>query len=72
MCNVREAKEESPRLEEFRVVWEYPNVFFDYLSSLPPEREIEFGIELLPGTKPIFIPPYRMTLIKLQELKKQL
>ncbi|KAH0644682.1 hypothetical protein KY284_032566 [Solanum tuberosum] len=41
-------------------------------SQVPPEREIEFGIDLLPNTQPILIPPYRMAPAELKELKEQL
>jgi hypothetical protein len=40
-------------LEEIRVVQEYPNVFPEDLLGMPPDRDIEFLIELLPGTPPI-------------------
>ncbi|KAH0768772.1 hypothetical protein KY290_012753 [Solanum tuberosum] len=42
------------------------------LLSIPPEREIEFGVHLLPDTQPISIPPYHMALAELLELKEQL
>nr|KYP33810.1 Transposon Ty3-I Gag-Pol polyprotein [Cajanus cajan] len=42
------------------------------MSSLPPEREIEFSIDLVPGTSPISIAPYRMSPKELVELKKQI
>jgi hypothetical protein len=57
-------------LEEIRVVQEYPNVFPEELSGMPPDHEIEFLIELLPGTPPIFKRPYRMPVNELVELKK--
>ncbi|KAF3641952.1 Actin-7 [Capsicum annuum] len=47
-------------------------VDFDVILGIPPDREIEFGIDLLPDTQPISIPPYRMTLTELKELKEQL
>ncbi|MBO0246645.1 hypothetical protein J0671_25170, partial [Vibrio sp. Vb0592] len=52
------------------VVEEYSDVFLEGLSGLPPSRETEFTIELVPGTAPISIPPYRMAPLELQELKK--
>src|SRR5262245_14562445 len=55
-----------------RVVNEFPEVFLDDLSGLPPEREVEFGIDLVPGTEPISIPPYRLAPAELKELRKQL
>ncbi|KAH0759938.1 hypothetical protein KY290_023431 [Solanum tuberosum] len=42
------------------------------LFGVPPEREIDFGIDLLPDTRPISIPPYRMAPTELKELKEQL
>jgi hypothetical protein len=47
-------------------------VFFDDLPGMPPERVIEFMIELQPGTTPIAKSPYRMTSMELKELKVQL
>ena len=60
------------RVEDVLVVNEYPDVFPDELVTLPPEREIEFKIDLLPGTSPISVTPYRMALAELKELKLQL
>ena len=46
--------------------------FLDELPRLPPQRAIDFGIELHPGTLPISMTPHRMTPVKLQELRVQL
>ena len=46
-----------------RVVEEFPDVFPDDLPGMPPDRDIEFIIELLPGTTPIAKRPYRMGLM---------
>jgi hypothetical protein len=54
------------------VVCEYPNVFPDELPGMPPDRDIEFAIELQPRTAPISKRPYRMPPAELAELKKQL
>jgi hypothetical protein len=59
-------------LEEIRVVQEYLDVFSKEMPSLPPDRDIEFIIELLPGTPPISKRPYRMLINELEELKKQI
>jgi hypothetical protein len=59
-------------LEEVAVVWEYPDVFADELPWMPPDRDIEFLIELLPGIGPIAKRPYPMSTDELKELKKQL
>ena len=54
------------------VVCEFPDVFPEDLLGLPPDRELEFEIELLLGSTPVSIPPYRMAPTKLKELKSQL
>ena len=46
--------------------------FPDDIAGLPPEREVEFTIDLIPGTEPISIPPYRMAPTELRELKAKL
>jgi hypothetical protein len=45
---------------DIRTVSEYPDVFPEELPGMPPDHEIEFVIELVPGTAPIFKRPYRM------------
>ncbi|GAU51606.1 hypothetical protein TSUD_414380 [Trifolium subterraneum] len=60
------------KLEELLVVSEFSDVFPEDISDLPPEREVEFGIDLVPGTSPISMAPYRMSASELNELKKQL
>ena len=42
------------------------------IAGLPPERDVESTIDLIPGTEPISIPPYRMAPAELRELKAQL
>jgi hypothetical protein len=54
------------------VVRELPDVFLEELSGMPPDREVEFVIDLLPGTTPISKRPYKMSMEELKELKKQL
>ena len=51
------------------VVCEYENVCLDEQSGLPPHRDVDFTIELHPGTSPISMTPHRMTSTELQELK---
>ncbi|XP_058202900.1 uncharacterized protein LOC131317359 [Rhododendron vialii] len=62
----------SARGELPLVVCNFPDVFPEELPGLPPEREVEFTIELLPGTTPISVPPYRFAPAELRELKVQL
>jgi hypothetical protein len=54
------------------VVCEFLDVFLDDLLGLPPDRDVEFKIELVPGTTPISRRPYRMPPNELAELKTQL
>jgi hypothetical protein len=59
-------------IEDVAVVREYPDVFLDELPGMPSDRDIQFLIELLSGTRPIAKRPYPMSTDKLKELKKQL
>jgi hypothetical protein len=58
--------------DNIRVVREFPDVFSEELPGMPPDREVEFVIDLLPGTAPISKWPYMMSVEELKELKKQL
>jgi hypothetical protein len=62
-------KVKSP-VERIPVVCEYPDVFPNELPGMPPDRDIEFAIELQPRTAPISKRPYRMPPAELAELKK--
>jgi hypothetical protein len=59
-------------LEDIIVVQDYPDVFSEELSGMPPDHDIEFLIELLPRTPPISKSPYRMPVNELVELKNQI
>ncbi|KAA3455259.1 DNA/RNA polymerases superfamily protein [Gossypium australe] len=54
---------------KIRTVCEFPDVFPEELLGLPPDREVEFAIEVYPGTASISIPPYLMSSTELKELK---
>lgn len=58
-------------LEDIPIVWDYVDVFPDDLPEQPPEGEVEFTIELMQGTTPIFKVPYWMALAEMKELKEQ-
>ena len=64
--------EASPDLASIHVVCEFLDVFPEDLLRLPPDRDVEFSIELEPGTAPILRHPYRMAPKELAEMKKQL
>jgi hypothetical protein len=59
-------------LHEIPIVCEFPDVFTDELPGLPLDRDVEFAIELVPGTAPISRRPYRLSPNELAELKTQL
>ncbi|XP_070034922.1 uncharacterized protein [Nicotiana tomentosiformis] len=62
---------DTPTVELVLVVRDFPFVFPADLSDMPP-RDIDFGIDLVPGTQSISIPPYRIAPVELKELKEQL
>ena len=72
LAYVINTKEVEKKVELVPVVCEFTDVFPEELSGLPPVREVEFGIDLIPGTAPISIAPYRMAPTELKELKSQL
>ncbi|XP_070056999.1 uncharacterized protein [Nicotiana tomentosiformis] len=59
-------------VESVQVVRGFLDMFPTYLSGMPPNRNIDFSIDLAPGMHPIFIPQYRMAPAVLKELKEQL
>ena len=64
--------QELVKLEDIPIVNEFPDVFPDELPGLPPDREIEFAIDLAPGTEPVSEALYRMAPVEMKELAKQL
>ncbi|KAL4022764.1 hypothetical protein IC575_016509 [Cucumis melo] len=72
LASVVGTREVDVSLSSEPMVRDYPDVFPEELPGLPPHKEIEFAIELEPGTVPISRAPYRMTPAKLKELKVQL
>ncbi|GJZ74760.1 putative reverse transcriptase domain-containing protein [Tanacetum coccineum] len=66
------AKASDKKQEEIVVVRDFPKVFPDDLSGLPPIQEIEFRIELIPGETPIAKSPYCLAPSELEELSGQL
>jgi hypothetical protein len=72
LATVRDTQQDELKLENIPIVSEFPEVFPEDLPRLPPDREIEFSIDLLPGLGPISKAPYRMVPAKLKEMKEQL
>ncbi|GKF49005.1 hypothetical protein Tco_0142256, partial [Tanacetum coccineum] len=66
------AKAKEKKREEVVVVKDFPEVFPDDLSGLPPSREIEFHIELVLGEMPVAKSPYRLAPSEMEELSGQL
>ncbi|GJZ87635.1 reverse transcriptase domain-containing protein [Tanacetum coccineum] len=66
------AKAKENKQEEIMVVRDFPEVFPDDLSGLPPSREIEFRIELVPRSIPVTKSPYRLTPSEMEEFSGQL
>jgi hypothetical protein len=76
-CDKRTVKLVSPSersnpIEAIRIVSEFPDVFPEELPGMPPERKVEFAIELIPCTAPISKRAYRVFGPELVELKKQI
>nr|GEV70123.1 hypothetical protein [Tanacetum cinerariifolium] len=67
-----ENKLEEKRLEDVPIVREFPKVFPEDLPGLPPARQVEFQIDLVPGGAPVARAPYRLAPIEMQELSTQL
>ena len=59
-------------MEDISVLKEYADIFMEEISGLPPKRELDFTIELVPGSVPSSKAPYRMNIFELNELKSQL
>ena len=64
--------DETPRLEDYQVLQEFKDVFPDEIPGLPPKRDINFIIEVVPGAAPVYKTAYRMSTLEMLELKMQL
>ncbi|GJQ89821.1 putative reverse transcriptase domain-containing protein [Tanacetum coccineum] len=67
-----EDKSEKKRLEGVPIVQDFPEVFPEDLSGLPPTRQVEFQIDLVPGVAPVARAPYRLAPSEMKELSEQL
>ncbi|GJY22481.1 reverse transcriptase domain-containing protein [Tanacetum coccineum] len=66
------AKKDELRIRDIPVVQEFTDVFLEDLLGLPPQRQVEFRIDLVPGATPITKSPYRLAPWEMQELSRQL
>ncbi|XP_070046617.1 uncharacterized protein [Nicotiana tomentosiformis] len=69
---VRDVSVDTLKVESVPVVRDFPDVFLADHQGMLPDRDIDFGIDLVLGTQPIFILPYCMAPLELKELKEQL
>jgi hypothetical protein len=65
-------EDQKPILEYHPIMKDYRDVFSEEVLGLPPMRDIDFSIELVPGTVPMFREPYKMSTLDLVELKLKL
>ncbi|KAD3642317.1 hypothetical protein E3N88_31541 [Mikania micrantha] len=72
LASIKDVSKGAPHLKDIPIVQDYSDVFPEELPGLPPEREVEFTIDLIPGSEPISKAPYRMAPLELKELKEQL
>ncbi|GKE48063.1 putative reverse transcriptase domain-containing protein [Tanacetum coccineum] len=72
VAQVMEKKSAEKRLEDIPVVREFPKVFLEDLPGLPPVRQVEFQINLIPGAAPVAQAPYRLAPSEMQELSDQI
>ncbi|XP_070041576.1 uncharacterized protein [Nicotiana tomentosiformis] len=68
----RDPSTDVPSMDSVPIVHAFPEVFLADLQGMPPDRDIDFCIDLAPGTHPISILSYCMAVPKLKELKEQL
>ncbi|GJV17956.1 putative reverse transcriptase domain-containing protein [Tanacetum coccineum] len=67
-----EDKSKKKRLEDVPIVQDFPEVFPEDLPGLPPTRQVEFQIDLVPGAAPVARAPYRLAPSEMKELSEQL
>ena len=72
LAHIRDVEIETPSIESIPVVSEFREVLPTDFPGMPPDRDIDFCIDLESGTSPIFIHPYRMAPTELRELKAQI
>ena len=72
MAHLRDDTTQVPSIESVSIVREFLDVFLEDLHGMPPDRDIDFCIDLELGTRSISIPPYRIAPAELRGLKAQL
>ncbi|KAL5787001.1 hypothetical protein ACOSP7_003950 [Xanthoceras sorbifolium] len=72
LAQVVDSRKVNSEIQNIPTVCDFADVFPEELPGLPPQREVEFVIDVVPGTSPVSIAPYRMAPAELKELKIQL
>jgi hypothetical protein len=72
LAQIVERKPEVKKIQDIPVVKDFPDVFPEDVSGLPPARQVEFRIDLVPGSAPVAKAPYRLAPAEMQELSNQL
>ncbi|KAI3785274.1 hypothetical protein L1987_44390 [Smallanthus sonchifolius] len=72
LAHIVEKKSEGKKIQDVPIIKDYPEVFPDDLPGLPPIRQVEFRIDLVPGATPITKSPYRLAPSEMKELSSQL
>ncbi|KAL5801392.1 hypothetical protein ACOSQ3_033024 [Xanthoceras sorbifolium] len=72
LAQVVDSRKVIAEIQNIPTVCDFADVFPEELPGLPPQREVEFVIDVVPGTSPVSIAPYRMAPAELKELKIQL
>ncbi|XP_076896790.1 uncharacterized protein LOC143549900 [Bidens hawaiensis] len=67
-----DTQKETKKVEEVSVVCEFPDIFPNELPGIPPDREVEFKIDLVPGAKPVAKAPYHLPPLEMKELMIQI
>ncbi|GKF41495.1 hypothetical protein Tco_0124837 [Tanacetum coccineum] len=72
LAHVTEKEKSEKHLEDVSVIRDFLEVFPDDLPGLPPSRQVEFKIDIVPGAAPVACAPYRLAPSEMKELSKQL
>jgi hypothetical protein len=72
LTQIVEKKPEGKKIQDIPVVKDFPNVFPEDVSGIPPIRQVEFRIDLVPGVAPVAKAPYRLAPAEMHELSNQL
>lgn len=72
MAHVFDVRKPTPKIGDIPIGKDFPDVFPDELPGIPPDKQVEFRIDFLPGAIPIAKTPYRLAPSEMQDFMKQL